>query len=262
MRISHIAGSKDARHIRARRARFGDDIARFVRLDPLLEDVRIRLVANGQEEAIDGNVHLLLIRFALTLHKMRTFHAAFAKQSEGVVLKQHSDIWCIQYTVLHHLRGTQIGLADNQVNVRREASQVERFLTRRVATADHGHLLLAIEETVAGGARRNAHSGIFLFVGQTQILSRGARSDDQCFSLDDLLTVDGDLVRSRREVGRRGNARTDIGAETFGLTSHVSHHFCARDAVGIAREVLYFRRRCQLSTRLKAFVQHRLQVGS
>ena len=39
MRIGYIAGSKDARHIRARRARFGDDIARFVRLDPLLEDV-------------------------------------------------------------------------------------------------------------------------------------------------------------------------------------------------------------------------------
>ena len=68
MRIGHVASGKDTRHIRARRARFGEDIARFVRLDPRLEDVRVRLVANGQEEAIDSNVHLLLIRFARTLH--------------------------------------------------------------------------------------------------------------------------------------------------------------------------------------------------
>ena len=121
MWIGHVAGGKDARHTCARRAFLGQDVARRIRLDPRLEDVRVRLVTDGEEEAIDGDVHLLLIGFAFSLHKMRTLHTAFAKEPDGVVLKQHGDVRRVHHTLLHHLRGAEVGLADDEVDVCREA---------------------------------------------------------------------------------------------------------------------------------------------
>ena len=49
-----------------------------------------------------------------------------------------------------------------------DVGEIEGFLDRRVAAADHDDFLVAEEKPVAGGAGRHAFSAVFLLALQTQ----------------------------------------------------------------------------------------------
>ena len=108
-------------------------------------------MANSQEESVNLDVYQLFVRFALTLHQMSTFYAVLSKQSEGVMLKEDFDVLCLADTLLHDLRGTEERLADDEIDFLGQSCKIQGVLTGRVATADNGHRLLAVEETIAGG---------------------------------------------------------------------------------------------------------------
>jgi hypothetical protein len=67
----------------------------------------------------------------------------------------------------------------DQVHFRGDVRQIQRFFHGGVAAADDRDFLVAIEETVAGGAGRNAAAFKRFFGWQTQITGRGAGGDDQ-----------------------------------------------------------------------------------
>ena len=58
--------------------------------------------------------------------------------------------------VLHDLLGAQGVAAVHQVDLAGDVGQVQRFLDRGIAAADHGDVLVLVEEAVAGGAGGHA----------------------------------------------------------------------------------------------------------
>jgi hypothetical protein len=63
-----------------------------------------------------------------------------------------------------------------------DVGQIERFFNGGIAATDDGDRLVAVEETIAGGAGGNALAGKFFFRGQAEVLGRGAGGDDQCIA--------------------------------------------------------------------------------
>ena len=70
-----------------------------------------------------------------------------------------------------------------------EIGEEQRFLDGGVAAADDQHLLVAIEEAIAGGAGRNAEALEMLLRGQVQPLGLGAGADDQRIAGIDLAAI-------------------------------------------------------------------------
>ena len=262
VRVGHVACGKYAGELRARRAVEGPDVTHFVRFEPRFKDVGIRLVADGEEETVDGDVHLFLVRLTKAFHQVRALYAVFAKEPDGVVFEEHLDVRRLKDPFLHHLRGAQVGFADDEINLLREAGQVERFLARRVSAAHDRYALFAVEEPVARCAGRDAHARILRLVGQTKVFGRRAGADDQRLCFNCFLSVDRDLVGRGREVGSRCDAHADVGTEAFGLLFEVFHQLRTRHAFRIAGEVFDFGRGGQLSARLDSFVQNRGEVGT
>jgi hypothetical protein len=82
--------------------------------------------------------------------------------------------------VLQDFFAAQLVAPMHQGDVTGDVRQVKRLLDRRVAAADDGDRLVAVEETVAGGAGGNAATGIRFLGRQAQILGRSTGGDDQC----------------------------------------------------------------------------------
>ena len=164
--------------------------------------------------------------------------------------------------LLHRLRGAQIGLAHNHVDLAAERGEVGGLLAGRVAAADHRHILLAVEEAVARGAGAHAHPPEARLRRKAQVLGRGARRDNQRLGPELLLSVDLDAEGALREVDARYDARAYVGAEALGLTPQVGHHLVAVHPLGIAREVFDFGGGGELSAGLDALVEYGRQVGA
>src|SRR5690606_16786259 len=81
--------------------------------------------------------------------------------------------------VLHDLLGAQGVAAVHQVDLAGDVRQVQRFFHGGVAAADHGYVLVLVEEAVAGGAGGDAAALERLFRGQPQVLGGGTGGDDQ-----------------------------------------------------------------------------------
>ena len=76
-------------------------IAYFVCFKPLLEDIRVRLVADGQEETVNLDIYLLLVGFTFALDQMGTFYTIFSIETKRVVLKQNLNVLALHHTLLH-----------------------------------------------------------------------------------------------------------------------------------------------------------------
>ncbi|VTN15341.1 DNA segregation ATPase FtsK/SpoIIIE and related proteins [Raoultella terrigena] len=67
----------------------------------------------------------------------------------------------------------------DQVDLRRDVREIQRFFNRGVAAADNRDLLVTVEETVAGGAGGNAAALKGFFRRQAEIARGSAGSDNQ-----------------------------------------------------------------------------------
>ena len=77
--------------------------------------------------------------------------------------------------VLQDLLRAQLVAPVNQRDVRGDVREIQRFFDRGVAAADDGHALVAEEESVAGGAGRDAPAAEFLLGRQAEILRASRR---------------------------------------------------------------------------------------
>ena len=91
---------------RTRTIAFCYDITCFIRIQIRLEDIRIRLMTNSQEESINSQIITFFIRFTHTFHQMNTFYTVLSKQTYGIMFKQYIDIFMLHHTLLHDLRST------------------------------------------------------------------------------------------------------------------------------------------------------------
>jgi hypothetical protein len=149
----------------------------------------------------------------------------------------------------------------HQGDVRGDVRQVQRLLDGRVAAADHGDRLAAVEETVAGRAGRYAAALELLFGGQAEITRRRAGGDDQGIA-GIAAAVALQRERPAREVDFVDVVEHDLGVEALRVAAHALHQFRAQYAGVVAGPVVHVRGGHQLAALLDAGDQHRAEVGA
>ena len=166
------------------------------------------------------------------------------------------------HTLLHNLRCTQVRFANHQIYFGCQTSQIDRFLTGCISTAHHCNDFLPVEETVTSSTSANSHSGVFLFVFQSQVFGRSTGRNDQCFRFNHLITVNRYFIRSFAQICRCSNTETDVCSETAGLRTQIFHQLRTTDSFRITGEVLHIRSSRQLTTGLQSFIKHRTKVST
>ena len=219
-------------------------------------------MTDGKEETVNGQVIAFLIGLSESFDHMGTLHAILAIESERIMLEKHFNLLVLHDPFLHHVTGTQERFAHNHIDFLAELGKVDGFLAGSVTASHHGHGLLTIEEPVAGGTGRNAHSVVFLLVVETKILRTGTRGDDDRVGLHLFATVGGKYIGTLGEIGFHDDAVSDVGTEPFCLLTQLHHHLVAIHTFRIARKVLHDGGLCELSTHLQTAVEHRVQIGT
>ena len=125
----------------------------------------------------------------------------------------------------------------DDVDLAGEAGEEGGFLDRGVAAAYDSDGLVTEEEAITGGAPRDTAAGQCVFAGQAQLAVAGAGGEDHGTGVvglgsgSDRLDVAGDIDFDD-VIGDQ------LGAEPFGLGTHLVHQRGPHDAVGEAWEVL------------------------
>ncbi len=152
-RVDHVAGGEHARQVRARGAAVDGDGALGGELQLLVEEVRARVVADGDEEAFDRE-RTLLARDGVLEDDALDLLAA--RDVDHLRVPDELDLGVLERAVLHDLGCAQRVLAVDHVDLLREAREEGGLLHRAVAAADDRDGLLAEEEAVARGAPGDA----------------------------------------------------------------------------------------------------------
>ena len=125
------------------------------------------MMSDGKEEAIDRQIVEFFMVSALALDEVSPFDTVFTIKANGLCFPKDFNIVAFLHLLLHGFAGTQNVATYDEVNFPCEVRQVLCLFASGVASAYHSNYLLAIEEAVAGGTGRYAHTGIFLFVSQS-----------------------------------------------------------------------------------------------
>ena len=116
-RIGYVTSSEDARDAGAWRSSFGLDVADFIDFDIVREELGIGVMTDGEEEAVDGEVYTLFIGLTQTLDQMCTFDTIFPIKTERVVLIEDSDLLVGCDALAHDVRGAEVVLAHDHIDV-------------------------------------------------------------------------------------------------------------------------------------------------
>ena len=216
-------------------------------------------MTDSEEETVDRQAITFFVRFTPTFHQIYTFHSIITIQTDSVVFEKNFNLLMLHHTLLHNLRCTQVRFANHQIYFGCQTSQIDRFLTGGISTAHHCNDFLPVEETVTSSTSANSHSGVFLFVFQSQVFGR---STGRCFRFNHLITVNRYFIRSFAQICRCSNTETDVCSETAGLRTQIFHQLRTTDSFRITGEVLHIRSSRQLTTRLQSFIKHRTKVST
>ncbi len=150
----------------------GDDVALFVQFQLAAEKLGIGGMADGDEQPVAGEVMLLVgadvaqphSRYPGFLVAEDPGHHRVPAPVEAVVLHR---------PLLQNRGGAQRGAAVDDGHLAGEAGEEGGLLEGGIAAADHYHLLVAVEEGVAGGADRDPAPHQLPLVLQAEHLRRG-----------------------------------------------------------------------------------------
>ncbi|MPM51519.1 hypothetical protein SDC9_98268 [bioreactor metagenome] len=156
----------------------------------------------------------------------------------------------VHYPLLHDLGCAQVRLTHNQVDLVCQSRQIGSFFTGGISASYHGHLFFAVEKTVAGSAGRNTLSGVFGFIGQTQVLGGCTGRNNYRVGFNHVLVVDRYHKRAYRKIHGGGPSRKNLSPVSLSLFFKVFHQFRPGNSFGIAGEIFHFSSGCQLPTGL------------
>ena len=143
-----------------------------------------------------------------------------------------------------------------------EIGEKQRLLDCGIAAADHQHLFAPIEEAVAGGAGGNAVAAKLLFRRQVEPARLGAGGENEAVGQIDIAGIANQPQRPAAELHGVHMVGNDPGADMLSLLLHLLHQPRALDDVGEARVILYVRGDGELSARLHALDQDRIEHGA
>jgi hypothetical protein len=177
------------------------------------------------------------------------------------MVPDHSHLGILEQAILQDLLGAEAVAAMDQSHLRRVVRQVERFLDRSVAAADHDDVLAAEEEAVTGRAGRHAAAAERLLAGDAQPARRRAGGDDERIGLVAITRIAQADERPLAHVDLDDRVEEQLRADMLGLLLHLLHEPGALDHVREAGIVLDVGGDGQLPAGLDSLHQHRLQAG-
>jgi len=126
-----------------------------------------------------------------------------------------------------------------------------RYSASSTAAADDRDVLLAIKETVAGGATGHALAHEALLRAQTEILGAGSGGDDQRVA-GVLAGIAGQFERPLLQLDGLNLVEHDFGLEALGVLAHPFHQIRPHQPFHIARPVVHLGGGGQLAAHLQA----------
>ena len=143
-----------------------------------------------------------------------------------------------------------------------ELGDEDRVLHRRVAAADHDHLLVFEEGAVADAAGGDAAAAELDLAGDAEPSRLGPHRQDHGLG-QVLLVAEEDLLDAAvGELDPVDVVGDEAGPEALGLGAELAHHLRPHDPLGVARVVLDVGRVLQLAAPLEALEDERLEVGA
>ena len=257
--VDDVAGGEDALAVGLGRAGLRHQVARLVVVELVEEELGVRVVADGDEQAVRRQLARLVGVEVAQPHGARL--SVLGEHLVDDVRRDELDLLVVAGAVEHDLRGPEVVAPVNQADLGGELRQEDRLLHRRVAAADDHDLLVAEEGRVADRAVRDA-AALQRALGLEPELPGGRAGGDDHALGGVLVLADPDPQRVLGEVDLRHVVGQELRAEALGLAPEVLHHRRAHDPVGIARIVLDVARDHQLAAPGEALDHERLQVGA
>ena len=147
-------------------------------------------------------------------------------------------------------------------DVGRDVGEMQRLLNRGVAAADHGDLLAAEEEPVAGRAGRDAEALERLFARKTKVFGlRSGRQNDR-LRRERASAVAANDERPLSKLEPDHVLALDARADVFGLRPHLLHEPRPLDRLGETGIILHVGRGHQLAALLEAGQHQRFQESA
>src|SRR5579859_6594892 len=255
--VVDIAGDEDALD---RRASLADhpQVAALIGLELADEEVGVRLVADGDEQAPDLEAR----GFARGgIAELERADRRVTLDLEHLSVPAHLDLRVAQRAVLHDPAAAELIATHEHRDLAREPGEEERLLERGVSTADHRDLAIAEEEPVTGGASAHPTTAKVLLGREAQPERRGAGGDDHRVA-GVLVVADPDPERSRREVDPAGVLVDDRRPESRGLVPEELHELGTLDPARETGVVLDIAGDHQLAERRVAGDDERREVGA
>src|SRR5690606_12102031 len=149
----------------------------------------------------------------------------------------------------------------NQCDMGSDIGQIQCFFNSRVAAADDCDRLVAVEETVTGGAGTDATAHKCLLGRQSQILGGSTGSNDQ--RITGVLTaitleVEGALL----QIDLVDMVENDLGVKTLGVTAHTVHQLRTLHTIHICRPVINFGGGGQLAALNQSCNHNGIKIGT
>ncbi len=150
--VNQVSTGENPRQVGAGVRRIDEDVTLVVEVDLASDQLGAGIVANGDEQAGDGEFSDV------------TGDGVLDHDAVDLVITEHIhylgiphrlDLLVGQDTLRHHLAGTQLIAPVDEVDLVGEAGEKGCFLRGRVSTTDDGNYLLTEEEAVARRAPGN-----------------------------------------------------------------------------------------------------------
>ena len=172
------------------------------------------------------------------------------------------DLRILEQPILQNLFGTQRVTPMHQRDLGGKIGEKQRLLDGSVAAADHQHVLAAIEEAVAGGARGHTVAAEFLLRGQFEPARLRAGRQHQRVGEIAIAGIAFDPERAPGEIDFVDVIGNEPGADMGRLLGHLFHEPGPLDHIGEARVVLDVGCGGQLTAGFDALDQHRFEHGA
>ena len=136
-------------------------------------------MSDSQKETVDRQTITFFIRFTPTFHQIYTLYAIITKQTNCIVFKKNFNLIVVHDAFLHNLRCTQERFTNDQIYFGCKTGKINRFFTSSITSTNYSNHFLTIEKSVTSSTSTYTHSGIFLFILQSQIFSSCPGSNNQ-----------------------------------------------------------------------------------
>ncbi|KAG1258232.1 hypothetical protein G6F66_014591 [Rhizopus arrhizus] len=118
------------------------------------------------------------------------------------------------------------------------AFRVQRLFHGGIAAADHDHVLVTVEETVAGVAAGHAAAHEGLLGRQAQVLGRGAGGNDEGVAGVNLAGLPSHKERALGQVDLGDVVEQHFGVEAFGVLLEALHQVRTLHAIRVGRPIV------------------------